>query len=132
MSINNRHYVDEMSSFNNETNSPPYIPHTAKQTAMPLIPNYEDHWMFEAIALKRVPGISLGFSVAGGIDNPMYGNNTSIFVTKLSPGGLAELDGRLRINDILYKVNDVVLDEVDHLDAVQALRDAGKIVNLVF
>ena len=61
----------------------------------------------------------------------MYGNNSAIYITKLTPGGLAEQDGRLRPNDILYKVNDVSLAEADHSDAVQALKEAGQTVYLV-
>ena len=76
-------------------------------------------------------GTSLGFSIAGGSDNPMYGNNTAIFITKLSAGGLAEKDGRLRPNDILYQVNDVALAEAEHTEAVQALKEAGNHVRLV-
>ncbi len=94
------------------------------------LPNYSDHWTFENIVLERSPGVSLGFSIAGGTDNPMYGNNTAIFITKLTPNGLSERDGRLRPNDILYKVNDVVLDDVDHNEAVQALKNAGNTVYL--
>ena len=75
--------------------------------------------------------MSLGFSIAGGTDNPMYGNNSAIYITKLTPNGLAETDGRLRPNDILYKVNDVSLAEAEHTDAVQALKDAGQVVYLV-
>ena len=75
--------------------------------------------------------MSLGFSIAGGTDNPMYGNNTAIFITKLTQGGVAEQDGRLRPNDILYRVNDVDLAEAEHTDAVQALKEAGQIVQLV-
>lgn len=61
----------------------------------------------------------------------MYGNNTAIFITKLTSGGLAEQDGRLRPNDILFKVNDVSLAEAEHTDAVQALKEAGQVVYLV-
>ena len=73
----------------------------------------------------------MGFSIAGGIDNPMYGNNSAIFITKLTPNGCAEQDGRLRPNDILYQVNDVCLADADHTEAVQALKEAGQVVYLV-
>lgn len=62
----------------------------------------------------------------------MYGNNTCIFITKLTPNGVAEIDGRLRLNDILYKVNDVDCYDVDHTAVVQALKEAGDRVRLVF
>ena len=96
-----------------------------------LIPSYDDHWFYESIVLERAPGVSLGFSIAGGTDNPMYGNNTSIFITKLTPGGLAEQDGRLRPNDILFKVNNTELIDADHTEAVKALKEAGQTVRLV-
>ncbi len=95
------------------------------------IPSYEDHWTYEQINLERPSGVSLGFSIAGGTDNPMYGNNTAIFITKLTPNGVAELDGRLRLNDILCKVNDVDCMDVEHSDAVMALKEAGQAVTLV-
>lgn len=95
------------------------------------VPSYEDHWTYEQIILERAPGVSLGFSIAGGTDNPMYGNNTAIFITKLTPSGLAEQDGRLRPNDILFKVNGVSLEDAEHSQAVQALKEAGQLVNLV-
>ena len=95
------------------------------------IPSYEDHWTYEQITLERPSGVSLGFSIAGGVDNPMYGNNTAVFITKLTPNGVAETDGRLRLNDILCKVNDVDCTEVEHTDAVQALKEDGQTVTLV-
>lgn len=95
-----------------------------------LAKTYEDHWIYEQIVLERAPGVSLGFSIAGGTDNPMYGNNSAIYITKLTQNGLAETDGRLKPNDILYKVNDVSLAEAEHTDAVQALKDAGQVVYL--
>lgn len=38
----------------------------------------------------------LGFSIAGGTDNPHVGEDSSIFITKIIPGGAAAQDGRLR------------------------------------
>ncbi len=61
----------------------------------------------------------------------MYGNNNAIFITKLTPNGCAEQDGRLRPNDILYQVNNALLLDADHTEAVQALKDAGQVVHLV-
>lgn len=43
---------------------------------------------------KGTPG--LGFSIAGGRDNPLEGNDTSIYITKIIPGGAAAEDKRLR------------------------------------
>lgn len=37
----------------------------------------------------------LGFSIAGGTDNPHVGEDPSIFITKIIPGGAAAQDGRL-------------------------------------
>ncbi|KFW06269.1 Disks large 2, partial [Fulmarus glacialis] len=40
----------------------------------------------------------LGFSIAGGTDNPHIGDDPGIFITKIIPGGAAAEDGRLRNN----------------------------------
>lgn len=39
----------------------------------------------------------LGFSIAGGTDNPHIGDDPGIFITKIIPGGAAAEDGRLRL-----------------------------------
>ena len=38
----------------------------------------------------------LGFSIAGGTDNPHYANDPGIFITKIIAEGAAARDGRLR------------------------------------
>lgn len=40
-------------------------------------------------------GAGLGFSIAGGTDNPHVGDDPSIYITKLIQGGAAAADGRL-------------------------------------
>lgn len=47
----------------------------------------------------------LGFSIAGGTDNPHIGADTSIYITKLIPGGAASTDGRLSVNDCIVSVS---------------------------
>ncbi|NXU17567.1 DLG3 protein, partial [Pardalotus punctatus] len=39
----------------------------------------------------------LGFSIAGGIDNPHVPDDPGIFITKIIPGGAAAMDGRLGV-----------------------------------
>ena len=39
----------------------------------------------------------LGFSIAGGTDNPHIGDDPSIYITKIIPGGASAVDGRLRL-----------------------------------
>ncbi|XP_023256825.1 disks large homolog 4-like, partial [Seriola lalandi dorsalis] len=72
----------------------------------------------------------LGFSIAGGTDNPHIGDDPSIFITKIIPGGAASQDGRLRVNDSIVFVNDVDVREVTHSIAVEALKEAGPVVRL--
>ena len=89
----------------------------------------KDMWEYEEIALER-GGSGLGFSIAGGVDNPHIGNDSSIYITKLIPGGAAAVDKRLKVNDIILKVNDVDVVNVSHSVAVEALKRAGNRVEL--
>uniref|UniRef100_A0A2K5PNX2 Disks large homolog 1 n=1 Tax=Cebus imitator TaxID=2715852 RepID=A0A2K5PNX2_CEBIM len=72
----------------------------------------------------------LGFSIAGGTDNPHIGDDSSIFITKIITGGAAAQDGRLRVNDCILRVNEVDVRDVTHSKAVEALKEAGSIVRL--
>lgn len=73
----------------------------------------------------------LGFSISGGTDNPHIGDDPAICLTKIIPGGAAAVDGRLKINDVILKVNDVSVVNVPHAAAVDALKRAGNLVRLV-
>uniref|UniRef100_A0A8C1MD25 Disks large homolog 1 n=1 Tax=Cyprinus carpio TaxID=7962 RepID=A0A8C1MD25_CYPCA len=78
-----------------------------------------------------IPGNSgLGFSIAGGTDNPHIGEDPSIFITKVIPGGAAAQDGRLRVNDVILRVNEADVRDVTHSKAVEALKEAGSLVRL--
>uniref|UniRef100_A0A8C1RW86 Disks large homolog 1 n=1 Tax=Cyprinus carpio TaxID=7962 RepID=A0A8C1RW86_CYPCA len=81
-------------------------------------------------ALFLLGNSGLGFSIAGGTDNPHIGEDPSIFITKVIPGGAAAQDGRLRVNDVILRVNDVDVRDVTHSKAVEALKEAGSLVRL--
>ncbi|XP_014118384.1 PREDICTED: disks large homolog 4-like, partial [Pseudopodoces humilis] len=84
---------------------------------------------YEEITLER-GNSGLGFSIAGGTDNPHVGDDPGIFITKIIPGGAAAQDGRLRVNDSILFVNEADVREVPHSAAVEALKEAGAVVRL--
>ena len=51
-------------------------------------PFIKDGFEFEEIILDRGSS-GLGFSIAGGVDNPHVGNDSSIYITKLIPGKIS-------------------------------------------
>uniref|UniRef100_A0A3P9QDQ9 Discs large MAGUK scaffold protein 1 n=1 Tax=Poecilia reticulata TaxID=8081 RepID=A0A3P9QDQ9_POERE len=89
----------------------------------------EADYEYEEITLER-GNSGLGFSIAGGTDNPHIGEDPSIFITKIIPGGAAAQNGRLRVNDCIVRVNDTDVREVTHSGAVEALKEAGGLVRL--
>ncbi|XP_012824594.1 disks large homolog 3 isoform X2 [Xenopus tropicalis] len=87
-------------------------------------------YKYEEIVLER-GNSGLGFSIAGGIDNPHVPDDPGIFITKIIPGGAAAMDGRLSVSDCVLRVNDVDVTEVVHSKAVEALKEAGPVVRLL-
>ncbi|XP_063162256.1 disks large homolog 1 isoform X9 [Candoia aspera] len=84
---------------------------------------------YEEITLER-GNSGLGFSIAGGTDNPHVEDDSGVFITKIIPGGAAAQDGRLRVNDCILRVNEVDVRDVTHSKAVEALKEAGSMVRL--
>ncbi|KOB74373.1 Discs large 1, isoform L, partial [Operophtera brumata] len=89
----------------------------------------EDGYIHLTVVLSRAGGAGLGFSIAGGSDNPHVAEDPHIYVTKLIPGGAAAAS-QLLINDAILSVNDVNVVNVTHADAVDALKKAGSTVKL--
>ncbi|CAL8267550.1 unnamed protein product [Merluccius merluccius] len=110
-------------------NSPPMVVNTDTLDGSPYVNGTEGEIEYEEITLER-GNSGLGFSIAGGTDNPHVGDDPSIFITKIIPGGAAAQDGRLSVNDCILFVNDVDVREVTHSQAVEALKEAGAIVRL--
>lgn len=86
-------------------------------------------WEYDYIALVRGT-TGLGFSIAGGTDNPHINLDASIYITKVIPGGAAYADGRLQVNDCIVSVNEMSVVNVTHGEAVDALKKAGDRVTL--
>ncbi|XP_032878412.1 disks large homolog 2 isoform X2 [Amblyraja radiata] len=107
----------------------PIIVNTEALETVPYVNGTEIEYEFEEITLER-GNSGLGFSIAGGTDNPHIGDDPGIFITKIIPSGAAAEDGRLRVNDCILRVNEIDVSEVSHCRAVEALKDAGSIVQL--
>uniref|UniRef100_A0A673LBP3 PDZ domain-containing protein n=1 Tax=Sinocyclocheilus rhinocerous TaxID=307959 RepID=A0A673LBP3_9TELE len=129
MSDKNLAAMDSMHSYAPHThispikaNSPPVVVNTDTLDGSPYVS------IMHVLVFRGNSG--LGFSIAGGTDNPHVGDDPSIFITKIIPGGAAAQDGRLRVNDSILFVNDVDVREVTHSQAVEALKEAGAIVRL--
>ncbi|XP_058273856.1 discs large homolog 1-like protein isoform X4 [Hemibagrus wyckioides] len=112
-----------------QANPPPVVVNTDSVDSAPYVNGTEADYEYEEITLERANS-GLGFSIAGGTDNPHIGEDPSIFITKVIPGGAAAQDGRLRVNDVILRVNEVDVRDVTHSKAVEALKEAGSLVRL--
>nr|XP_040025921.1 disks large homolog 1-like isoform X2 [Gasterosteus aculeatus aculeatus] len=112
-----------------QANSPPVVVNTDSLDTPPYVNGTEADYEYEEITLER-GNSGLGFSIAGGTDNPHIGEDPSIFITKVIGGGAAAQDGRLRVNDVILRVNDADVQDVTHSRAVEALKEAGSLVRL--
>ncbi|KAL7397031.1 hypothetical protein ABVT39_015479 [Epinephelus coioides] len=113
----------------NKANPPPVVVNTDSVDTPPYVNGTEADYEYEEITLER-GNSGLGFSIAGGTDNPHIGEDPSIFITKIIPGGAAAQNGRLRVNDCIVRVNETDVRDVTHSGAVEALKEAGGLVRL--
>ncbi|XP_075412358.1 disks large homolog 1 isoform X4 [Tenrec ecaudatus] len=112
-----------------KANPPPVLVNTDSLEIPTYVNGTDTDYEYEEITLER-GNSGLGFSIAGGTDNPHIGDDSSIFITKIIAGGAAAQDGRLRVNDCILRVNEVDVRDVTHSKAVEALKEAGSIVRL--
>ncbi|XP_045063680.1 discs large homolog 1-like protein isoform X5 [Coregonus clupeaformis] len=112
-----------------QANPPPVVVNTDSLDTPTYVNGTEADYEYEEITLER-GNSGLGFSIAGGTDNPHIGEDPSIFITKIIPGGAAAQDGCLRVNDCILRVNEADVKDVTHSKAVEALKEAGCIVRL--
>ncbi|XP_077581003.1 discs large homolog 1-like protein isoform X19 [Stigmatopora nigra] len=112
-----------------KANPPPVLINADSLDTPPYVNGTEADYEYEEITLER-GNSGLGFSIAGGVDNPHVGDDPGIFITKVIAGGAAAQDGRLRVNDVILRVNEVDVRDVTHSRAVEALKEAGSLVRL--
>uniref|UniRef100_A0A3P9C9J3 Disks large homolog 1 n=1 Tax=Maylandia zebra TaxID=106582 RepID=A0A3P9C9J3_9CICH len=111
-----------------KANPPPVVVNADSLDTPPYVNSDRYHYYCDHCGFQGNSG--LGFSIAGGTDNPHIGEDPSIFITKVIPGGAAAQDGRLRVNDVILRVNEVDVRDVTHSRAVEALKEAGSLVRL--
>ncbi|XP_007651738.3 LOW QUALITY PROTEIN: tyrosine-protein phosphatase non-receptor type 13 isoform X1 [Cricetulus griseus] len=81
------------------------------------------------VNLKRDSKLGLGFQIIGG--EKMGRLDLGVFISSVTPGGPADLDGCLKPGDRLISVNSVSLEGVSHHAAVDILQNAPEDVTLV-
>ena len=86
----------------------------------------QDNWEQLDVTLKRgVKG--LGFTIFG--RNFLF-NTEPVVISHIAPRGSADLEGSLRIGDIITHVNDVCITDATHSFATEILKRTGNIVHL--
>jgi len=74
----------------------------------------------------------LGFSIAGGLGATQFKEGSeSLYVSKITDGGTAHRDGKLRIGDKIVQINGVDVSDARHDQAVQMLTGLERFVRLV-
>ncbi|XP_055445008.1 tyrosine-protein phosphatase non-receptor type 13 isoform X3 [Bubalus kerabau] len=81
------------------------------------------------VNLKKDAQYGLGFQIIGG--EKMGRLDLGVFISSVTPGGPADLDGCLKPGDRLISVNSVSLEGVSHHAAVEILQNAPEDVTLV-
>ena len=97
-----------------------------------IVDNYQGALtVVDTIEFSRALGESLGFSFGGGSDKPISPDDTSIYITKIIAGGVADKDGRLKLGDRVLSANNTKLDNVQHMTVVGVLKADRTKVKLV-
>uniref|UniRef100_A0A914H2M0 Uncharacterized protein n=1 Tax=Globodera rostochiensis TaxID=31243 RepID=A0A914H2M0_GLORO len=92
-----------------------------------LIDERGNEWDVEDVVLEKNQ-LGLGFSISGGND---HNSGPYIRVTDIAHGGGVARDGRIRVGDVILKVNNTDTVDVPHQVAVNALKSAGSVVRLL-
>uniref|UniRef100_A0A8C5P671 Tyrosine-protein phosphatase non-receptor type 13 n=1 Tax=Leptobrachium leishanense TaxID=445787 RepID=A0A8C5P671_9ANUR len=81
------------------------------------------------VKLKKDPKYDLGFQIVGGETTGTL--DLGIFISSITPGGPAGIDGRLKPGDRLISVNGISLESVNHQTALDILQGSPEEVALL-
>ncbi|CAF1086367.1 unnamed protein product [Didymodactylos carnosus] len=82
------------------------------------------------LQFHQTNGVPLGFAVMVGSDSPCTMESPSVTVTRIIKNGIAWKDNKLRLHDIILRVNNIDFTTITHAAAVEALRNAGNKVTI--
>ncbi|XP_078485164.1 tight junction protein 2-like [Ciona intestinalis] len=86
-------------------------------------------WQEHTYVIEKAPGVGFGIAISGGKDNPgVQSGDTSIILSDVVKQGPAY--DKLKINDIVLRVNGRPMYNVAHHQAVKELKNAGHRVEL--
>ncbi|GFR82371.1 disks large homolog 5-like [Elysia marginata] len=80
------------------------------------------------VELENLSSGQLGFEVVGGKDDTLFPNDPSLFVSHIIKGGAA--DGRLKVNDVILKINSLETLNVEKVVALQTIWKNPQSVNM--
>ncbi|XP_018108660.1 tyrosine-protein phosphatase non-receptor type 13 isoform X2 [Xenopus laevis] len=81
------------------------------------------------VKLKKDPKYDFGFQIVGG--DTCGKVELGIFISSITPGGPADLDGRLKPGDRLISINSVSLEGVSHQSALDILQGCPEDVSIL-
>ena len=81
------------------------------------------------VELEKVPEYGIGITIVGGENTGKL--DLGVFVRSVTPGGPADLDGRVRPGDRIIAVNGQSLEGMPHHVAVELIRDSPSMVQLM-
>eukprot|EP00079_Xenopus_tropicalis_P020214 XP_012810882.1 PREDICTED: tyrosine-protein phosphatase non-receptor type 13 isoform X3 [Xenopus tropicalis] len=81
------------------------------------------------VKLKKDPKYDHGFQIVGGDTSGKL--DLGIFISSITPGGPADLDGRLKPGDRLISINNISLEGVSHQSALDILQGCPEDVSIL-
>uniref|UniRef100_A0A0N5BZK4 Disks large homolog 1 n=1 Tax=Strongyloides papillosus TaxID=174720 RepID=A0A0N5BZK4_STREA len=125
--------IESSNVYGRSSTNPPYTTITTTTTTTSngyLNQDDSKNWEIEHIVLEK-GHTGLGFSITGGSDQILENGGPHVYISDITPGGAVSADGRIKINDIILKINNVDCTNVPHKFVVQTLKESGNLVKLV-